>query len=209
MNAEKSNFNYYSCILFLNFFFGQFSVLSLHNTRQIKVTNRCVGSLRWTAVVMTRRQLNVTSTSQVIYLAETLLSATSLDQLTFFDVWRRSPVYEVTWSRKAHLSWGKSVASVNIKFWHSGFSQEIFLRVVKVGSLRSFHTESDALSNAAMRLTKTLGHYIFQWCTDTARATQQCERYIGIYTGSVLFFPLVALLRRSTHRSLCERTFMA
>ena len=31
------------------------------------------------------------------------------------------------------------------------------------------------------------------------------ERLIEIY--SVLFFPLVALLHRSTHRSLCERTF--
>ena len=37
----------------------------------------------------------------------------------------------------------------------------------------------------------------------TARATQQCERIIEIY--SVLIFPLVALLHRSTHRSVCEK----
>ena len=37
-------------------------------------------------------------------------------------------------------------------------------------------------------------------------ATWQCERIIKIY--SVLIFPLVALLHRLTHRSLCERTFI-
>ena len=36
-------------------------------------------------------------------------------------------------------------------------------------------------------------------------ATRQCEQIIQTY--KVLFFPLVALSRRSTHRSLCERTF--
>ena len=40
---------------------------------------------------------------------------------------------------------------------------------------------------------------------DLARVvTRQCERIIKVY--SVLIFPLVALLHRSTHRSLCERT---
>ena len=57
-----------------------------------------------------------------------------------------------------------------------------------------------------MRLTEKIEHYIFQWCIHTARTTQQCERIIEIY--SVLFFPLVALLHRSTHRSLCKRTLI-
>ena len=42
---------------------------------------------------------------------------------------------------------------------------------------------------------------------DLARVvTRQCERIIEIY--SVLFFPSVALLHRSTHHSLCERTLI-
>ena len=40
---------------------------------------------------------------------------------------------------------------------------------------------------------------------DSRAATRQCEYIIKIY--SVLIFPLVALLHRSTHRSPCERTF--
>ena len=61
--------------------------------------------------------------------------------------------------------------------------------------LRSFHTESDASSDAAMRLTEKIEHYIFQRCIHTACATQQCERIIEIY--SVLIFPLVASLDAS------------
>ena len=60
--------------------------------------------------------------------------------------------------------------------------------------LRSFHTESDASSDAAMRLTEKIEHYIFQRCIHTARATQQCERIIEIY---ILIFPFVASLDAS------------
>ena len=56
-----------------------------------------------------------------------------------------------------------------------------------------------------MRLTDKLKHYIFQWFFHTAVVRLQCEYFIEIY--SVLSFPLVALLRRSTHRCLCEMTF--
>ena len=40
---------------------------------------------------------------------------------------------------------------------------------------------------------------------DSRAATRQCEQIIKTY--KVLFFPLVALSRRSTDRSVCERTF--
>ena len=55
------------------------------------------------------------------------------------------------------------------------------LIVVKVLSHR------ERASDAAMRLTEKLEHYIFQLCIHTARATQQCERIIEMY--SVLIFP--------------------
>ena len=52
MNAEKSNFSSYIYILFLDLFyaFWSFLVLNLHNTRQIKINNRCFfGELGLTA----------------------------------------------------------------------------------------------------------------------------------------------------------------
>ena len=47
--------------------------------------------------------------------------------------------------------------------------------------LMSFHTESDASSDAAMRQTEKLEYYIFQWFFHTAALRVQCEYIIEIH----------------------------
>ena len=45
---------------------------------------------------------------------------------------------------------------------------------------RSFHTDGDASSDAAMQLTEKLEHYIFQWFFHSTALRVQCEYIIEI-----------------------------
>ena len=100
-------------------------------------------------------------------------------------------IYAMRWRSDARFSWCDESTRMSV---HTACDKTVF------------STLSDLYVTVCSQVKKTCSmRAIIAAIVASRAATRQCEQIIKTY--KVLFFSLVALSRRLTHRSLCERTF--